>query len=282
MPLNADSLGSVTVAHAHFSPEFYALQQEGFLLSTSLAAGLTALRRASGQDKGSYYSAFFSLSIGLERLLKTALIIDHMVDNELSPPELPAVKAYGHRIASLHVQVASIALRRGSTPLAALKDGDLTNEIVVFLDDFARGARYFNLDSLAGAARGEDPLSRWSVVVSRILEEDASPRQREKIRAEAEFVGKLLSDKADVVMSDLDQTPLDLTSALAGPALHEVASRYAALRIFGVLGPLRDLLSHLSSLARPLGSDMVVPKMHEFLAWLPFDRAYALSRKRWP
>ncbi|ENZ4334976.1 hypothetical protein ACHEMW_004223 [Escherichia coli] len=40
---------------------------EALLASASLRSGLTALNKCKYHDKGSFYNAFFQLSIGLER-----------------------------------------------------------------------------------------------------------------------------------------------------------------------------------------------------------------------
>jgi len=42
-----------------------------------------------------FYSAFFELSIGFERVLKLVLILDHMARNQLVPPDSKAVEDYG-------------------------------------------------------------------------------------------------------------------------------------------------------------------------------------------
>jgi hypothetical protein len=61
-----------------FPNSFLLLQQEGYLIRTSLAQGLTLLRSANLGETGHYYGAFFGLSIALERLLKVIIILDHM------------------------------------------------------------------------------------------------------------------------------------------------------------------------------------------------------------
>jgi len=84
-----------------FPRSFLLLQQEAFLIRTSLAQGLTLLGSANIGEKGKYYGAFFGLSIGIERLLKVILILDHMATHGANPPERSAVRAYGHDILGL-------------------------------------------------------------------------------------------------------------------------------------------------------------------------------------
>ena len=49
---------------------------EGSLSAYALANGLDCLRRANVYEKGMYYQSFFSLSIGIERLLKLIIIYE--------------------------------------------------------------------------------------------------------------------------------------------------------------------------------------------------------------
>lgn len=264
-----------------FSPTFHELQQEGYLFSSSLCLGLTALRRARVHETGSFYAAFFALSLGLERLLKTVLIIDHMLAHSLRPPDIGTLKNYGHHLVELYAKAGSIAESHNSR-LLALESGNLTSEILEFLDEFAQRARYFNLDSLAGSARSPDPLAAWNTIAQRILAEDVSPAQRARITGTASGIGSAIEDAVSVIMSGLDRAPLNARTALALPDLHEIASRHAVYRIIQVLDPIKQLLSMLSGVARPLSSESMVPDMHEFLEWVWSDRAYVLRKKRWP
>ena len=66
------------------NPTFSLLQQEGYLTRSCLYTGFSALSNANiNNNKGDFYVAFFQLSIGLERLMKLALILDYMATNEL-------------------------------------------------------------------------------------------------------------------------------------------------------------------------------------------------------
>ena len=57
------------------SPSYIWLEQEGYLISSCLSMGLTELRKADVYNKGAFYSSFFNLSVGLERLLKSIIIL---------------------------------------------------------------------------------------------------------------------------------------------------------------------------------------------------------------
>jgi hypothetical protein len=99
--------------NVQFPPSFILLQQEGHLLSSCLANGLTDLRSANVHNKGAFYSALFNLSVGTERLLKAIVIIDHMLKNNLSVPSRGELKGYGHNILDLYDTCESIAKAMG-------------------------------------------------------------------------------------------------------------------------------------------------------------------------
>ena len=101
-----------------FSPTWYLLEQEGLLAQACLCNGLTALRRANlGDKKGLFYSAFFELSIGFERVLKLVLILDHMARNQLVPPDSKTVEDYGHKLRALFDAANAVCAARNVTAL---------------------------------------------------------------------------------------------------------------------------------------------------------------------
>ena len=63
------------------SAQWIALAREASLAAESVAAGLTALRKAQIGNTGTYPLAFFQLTIGIEQVLKLILVIDFMLDN---------------------------------------------------------------------------------------------------------------------------------------------------------------------------------------------------------
>ena len=121
-----------------FSATWFLLEQEGLLAQACLCNGLTALRRANlGDKKGLFYSAFFELSIGFERMLKLVLILDHMARNQLAPPDSKAIEDYGHKLRSLLDATRAVCATRGMTALDAFQGDSLPIVILGFLDDFA-------------------------------------------------------------------------------------------------------------------------------------------------
>lgn len=108
--------------------------EECELTSALLKSGLHSLRRAGIGDKGSYYRAFFELSIALERLLKIIIIMEYRRRNFGEFPTTNAENIVGHKLVELWSK-------------AGLKElTGIHQEILVFLDEFAGYTRYYNLD----------------------------------------------------------------------------------------------------------------------------------------
>ncbi|EGT0279274.1 hypothetical protein I4K63_004606, partial [Escherichia coli] len=75
---------------------------EALLASASLRSGLTALNKCKYHDKGSFYNAFFQLSIGLERFFKIIYVVQYMIENDLNKPTYSHLRKLGHDISTLH------------------------------------------------------------------------------------------------------------------------------------------------------------------------------------
>lgn len=134
---------------------------EGSLASTILAEGLNCLRKADIYQKGMYYQAFFSLSIGIERLLKLIIIYDYRAKNSGKMPENRVIKEKGHNLYEMINIVAPKIL-----------ENDLNKIIIRFLSEFAKYSRYYNLDTITGKSIQKiNPLEEWNIIEKMILKE---------------------------------------------------------------------------------------------------------------
>ena len=131
-----------------FSPTWYLLEQEGLLAQACLCNGLTALRRANlGDKKGLFYSAFFELSIGFERVLKLVLFLVLLARNQLLTTNRKTIEAYGHQLRALFDAAKAVCTARNVTALDGFQAVSLPIVILGFLDDFAHpGGRYSNIN----------------------------------------------------------------------------------------------------------------------------------------
>jgi hypothetical protein len=271
-----------------FPDSFLLLQQEGYLIRTCLAQGLTLLRSANLDEKGHYYGAFFGLSIGLERLLKVIIILDHMARHELVPPGRATLKKYSHNVVELLSVAQSITPARPGQPLNAIVPGTVEFEIVRHLGEFAESCgRYANLDALASGRPQSDPLAAWKRLIERILEEDVPPRAKERARQEAAALVDALSGGVKAIAHDLDREPLSLRQWFESPRMAELAACRAVVRVLRILCPLKELLGlvgtrvHVETQLRGL-REPVVPFLEEFLDFVVDDERISLKKKRWP
>ena len=196
-----------------FSPTWFLLEQEGLLAQACLCNGLTALRRANlGDKKGLFYSAFFELSIGFERVLKLILILDHMARNQLVPPDSKTVEDYGHKLRSLFDAAKGACAAHGVTALDAFQPNSLPIAILGFLDDFAHpGGRYSNINKLTGHKHQTmvDPIAQWGEIANRIMREYATPKDRQRAQLNGLVASAAFGDAAASLISDLNQQPMD-------------------------------------------------------------------------
>jgi len=77
-----------------FYKKFSLLTQEAHLAKNALLSGFDLLLKANFfQDKdGYFYSAFFHISIGMERILKLAVVTDYMLSNNYQTPTIKQLK----------------------------------------------------------------------------------------------------------------------------------------------------------------------------------------------
>ena len=88
-----------------FDKRFSLLAQEAHLAKNTLLSGFDLLLRANffqGKD-GYFYSAFFHISIGMERILKLAVVTHYMLTNNYQTPTIKQLKKdFGHDIRTLY------------------------------------------------------------------------------------------------------------------------------------------------------------------------------------
>lgn len=135
-----------------FNAKGILLQQEGHLFHSCLTVGLTALMTANLDRKGDFYSAFFQLSIGLERAMKVVIIIEHMATNQLKAPTKSQIQSYGHDLIQLSYCISRIfeivsslyELLRCVTRYAQAVDSESEKELssIPFMEEFLEFARY--------------------------------------------------------------------------------------------------------------------------------------------
>src|SRR5262245_565743 len=145
-----------------FSQTFSLLQQEGHLTKHTLLTGFDLLLKANFTDThiGHYYSAFFQISIGIERLLKLTAITDYMLENNFSPPTDKELKSqYGHKIKTLYSHCIDICNKRSEGTHTLPEENSNEAAVLDFLDNYANQARYYNLSQLSNKTLATSPLA---------------------------------------------------------------------------------------------------------------------------
>lgn len=145
------------------SAEYGCLRRESAFASECLATGLTDLRRFDTAKKGKFYSGCSLAALGLERLLKIAVVMEHDARCGQPPTNEQLKRDYGHDLDKL---VECVRARNNNLKWGVdgqFLDDPLVMAIVHFLSDYARSARYYNLDYLTkhGQSLRDEPLARW-------------------------------------------------------------------------------------------------------------------------
>lgn len=274
-----------------FSPTWFLLEQEGLLAQACLCNGLTALRRANlGDKKGLFYSAFFELSIGFERVLKLILILDHMARNQLVPPDSKTVEDYGHKLRSLFDAAKGVCAAHGVTALDAFQPNSLPIAILGFLDDFAHpGGRYSNINKLTGHKHQTmaDPIAQWGEIANRIMREHATPKDRQRAQLNGLVASAAFGDAAASLISDLNQQPMDVVPLHVRASELDTAAKHAIYALVTLISALREVIDSLCDsawAANPPGKASLaeVPDMKEFFQFAWADRQYVMRKRQWP
>lgn len=269
-----------------FSPTFVLLQQEAYLTRGSLSVGLTALRNAKFPDKATFYSGFFNTSIALERLMKLIVVTDHMLQNSFTVPSKAQLKAYGHDLISLYASCVSAASRAGVSGVIMPLAPTLERELLEFFSEFAKYARYYNLDTLAsGSATYSDPLNRWGQVLQDVLNSDAPAPKVAAHLAQAHAIYQAMRGSVAAIQHGMDGTQLSLEQVFSLPAMHQLAVPYTMVRLFNIVRPLLDTVSelgHAGFYGSPRTIGPLVPVFSEFFVHFGGSAADIRRKKRWP
>lgn len=267
-----------------FSRHWHLLAQEAELTKALILAGLTSLSSANYDKKGSFYSMFFQLSAGLERLIKLSIIIDHQADNQLKSPTDKVLRGFGHKLSTGYEHSALIGQRNGIRGNWQLEKDSIEQDALEFLSTFAVGARYYNLDALAGVPKDEDPVAQWSKIHHRIGMAHLASRTRQSIeKSSIQFADKHRQYGWERSIDGRYITQLE------GIFLHELFRRsnpHCVWVMLKIMRPFYNLLRELCARAHQVEIDSGiteprVPHLEEFFPFLLCDRQTALRRKNW-
>ena len=137
------------------------LGREAELAAQQLGNGLSSIRKYNFSAMGFFYTGIFSVTIGLERLLKLIILFDYKKRNQTYPNN-DYLKKKGHKLSNLLEEAKSINSTNNYGVDETVFDDSLSQVIIEFLNDFANQSRYYNLDAASGRSLGgNEPLARW-------------------------------------------------------------------------------------------------------------------------
>ena len=266
---------------SQLSRPFLALLKEAQFTKDLLGAGATQIRRANYAKKGTYFQAFTSLSTGLERVGKLALIVDHYVDNDGTFPSFDYLKnEIGHDLVKLQEKAMLVVQRRGF-PLA-FPGSPIHGSIVRLLGDFAKGDRYSNLNLLVGSARQADPIAAWFNDVDLALY-DSRVRQskKETIARNAQIAERMLGPFARVMHTSETGTEIsEVEEASFRTGVFEAVAPYRQLYVLHIIRFWAELLRLLQYAAHEAGGHDI-PFFGELFAAFGNEDSYLRTRKTW-
>jgi len=269
-----------------FSPQWIAFCREAAIASQSLSAGLTSLRKANYAATGLYSHAFFSLSIGLERLLKLIFLVDFALQNAGTfPSEAVLRNQFRHDLKKLFDYALTVHARLPRSNRFPLPADGLEVRIVELLSTFAKTTRYYNLDYLVGSQsvqQGRDPIAEWYSSVGReILQRHYSEAQKARDTASAAALQRSIGPYAMIRHTGEEGAPLhSVEAASIRTGENMVLQKYGTFYCAKIARFLYMVLWDIENEAHK--NHLGIPYLHEF--FFPFlnDDSYLLSRKTFP
>jgi len=254
------------------------LMREASFSSRSIGIGLTEMRKYDFTNKGSFFHALASLSIGLERLLKILVIHSHRIQNDGAFPTNKELKEkYGHRIIALYEYVRDFSERYDFETDWAVYDEEISQKILEILSDFARFSRYYNLDVLTGRDHKQDePLVRWEKEVGERILALHPPRSRIRTEKFDEYC-ELLDRTMSIRHTDTDGTTIRNARSMILAGENSLSrQKYSFYYTYRLVRVLAGLLLKVE-----IQSDFY-PFLYEFFGhFMVKDKRYILRKKVW-
>ena len=215
----------------YFNEEQKLLLMEGSLTLSTLTEGLDCLRKANMYEKGLYYQAFLSLSIGIERLLKIILLYEYRINNDGKFPENNYLKEKGHDLYEMFKIVSPNTL-----------EDNVDNLVIKFLSNFAKSTRYYNLDVLTRRdVKLLNPLEECKNIEDIIIEK-YNVKQR-KIQNQNPFVNHM-NEISSILYLDMRGREInDFNDVLNECEMRDIIQGYNVLVFYKIIKSLMYTLT---------------------------------------
>lgn len=270
-------------------PEWHFVKQEAQLVRHLLGSGATALGRANYADKkGEYYTAFFALSVGLERLCKLILVINSAIENGGQMPSQDVVRRYGHQLEKLIDAVAAAATHQSISQNHNRPVNAIVSAIISNLDAFAdaRRGRYANFEALGDPnLTSHEPISKWwnEVAEPTLDQHYQGTKTQARVESNARLIDQLIGGFTLVHHTSETRemmTDVETASRRTGQtAIVQKWTRYYTL----------TLIRWLSDVYKEIAYKAVYEKGYDafFGSWEFFDTflvddSFLRTRKAWP
>lgn len=271
-------------------PEWQALNRESSLVSHLIGSGATALGRASyGSGFGEYYTAFFALSVGIERLAKLILIADFAMTSRGKLPPPNVVRKFGHKIDNLIKNVSEISVRRAISLPSISPNDPICAAVIECLDAFADASRgrYANFQAIGNPhfEPHSEPVTKWwNDVVELILDKHyRGKRAGVGVKDRAKIISELIGGVTLVRFTDESGRAMsDVETASERTGQTKWAQRYGRFYTLAVVRWMSCIFSGLVREASYREGIDVLFGHDEFFNSYMVDDSFLLDRKVWP
>jgi hypothetical protein len=266
---------------ANLPKEFIILSNEAELSAVALCEGLTALRKADATHKGYYTQAFFSISTGLERLIKLVVILEYAAENRGKYPDNSLLRRYGHSLLPSFRKLEGIFQKYGVwEKWQYINVDEISTAVLQTLTKFAEGARYSNLDILTCSKKKfEDPVSSWQSSVGHLILKKYPSRQA-WLGADGSINNTMEKNTLVMFQGEDGAAIRSIADLFAQIKKAEHINKYAMRHIVVVI----QVLSHLLAAAADTASRealIYVPEFREFYSQFNAPKECWQNRKKW-
>lgn len=270
-------------------PEWHALGREASLVRHLIGSGATAIGRANYADKmGEYYTAFFGLSVGLERLSKLILVAHYCIENEGKMPNEQVVRKFGHKLIDLTREVENISEKMQLSLEYSRPTQEIPQKILECLDSFAdaRRGRYANFASLENPnLTNNEPINKWwGEVAECILKKHYYGKvTQRRVESSAELTDAIMSPFTMVMhTNESGNTMLDVKSATIRTSQNAIVQKWGRYHSLSIARWLAIVLSKLSHVACYEHGIDGFCGLDEYFYSYTVDDTFLKTRKVWP
>lgn len=262
------------------SPIFIALQREASIGAEMIASGVTLLGKASSFRHGLYSQAFFNLTIGLERTAKLVVLLDYYFKNNHTFFDDKSLRdKYGHDLNKLLETSKRISEKLVTDKRYKFPDTELHKKLIIFLSDFAKTTRYYNLNLLTSTGTNQhDPIKTWNADIGSLILKKYPLRKKSQV---PEILIKAMEPHTRVMGTAEDHSLLNsLMGAAQNSHKSEHINKYGRLLILQIVRTMADTISELTMKAyKEQTSD--IPVLTDFFRIYHNEDSYFLKRKTW-